>query len=133
MLNSVAKIDTPIYLQDLMPTTLELAGVEKPDHVQFKSLMPLIQGTAVEPYDAIYGAYLEVQRMVTLGDYKLILYPKASKARLYDLGRDPHEMNDLAGDPRYTPRLKKLFAKLLTLQQQTGDGLELKSTFPNLL
>jgi len=26
-----------------MPSALELAGVEKPDHVQFKSLLPLMK------------------------------------------------------------------------------------------
>ncbi|MHC4624557.1 MAG: sulfatase-like hydrolase/transferase, partial [Planctomycetota bacterium] len=38
------KIDAAVYLQDIMPTTLELAGINKPSDVQFKSLMPLIQG-----------------------------------------------------------------------------------------
>lgn len=76
--------DTRIYLQDVMPTTLQLAGVSRPAHVQFRSLMPLIQGDEREPYPAIYGAYLDAQRMITEGDYKLILYPAIAKARLYN-------------------------------------------------
>jgi len=123
---------TPVYLQDVMPTTLDLAGVPRPDHVQFKSLLPLIRGETVTPYDAIYGAYLDLQRSVKQDGYKLILYPKLAKARLYNLREDPGETNDLADDPRSRPVIKKLFAKLVELQQQTGDGLNLKSFYPRL-
>ena len=81
--------ETPIYLQDVMPTTLELAGVDKPDHVQFHSLMPLVRGErTVHAYDAIYGAYLQLQRMVTLDGFKLIAYPRAKRLRLYNLRND---------------------------------------------
>ena len=126
------KNGTPIYLQDVMPTALELAGVEKPDHVQFKSLLPLIRGENERPYDAIYGGYLDVQRSVKQNGYKLLLYPKVPKARLYNLDQDPNEMNDLAENPDHGPRMKKLFARLLELQRETGDELDLKSVFPNL-
>ena len=122
---------TPIYLQDVMPTVLELAGVEKPEQVQFKSLLPLIRGGNQEPYDAIYGGYLDVQRSVKQDGYKLILYPKVPKARLYNLEQDPNEMNDVADNPDQKPRIKKLFAKLLELQEETGDELDLRSVFPN--
>ncbi len=124
------KIEAPIYLQDVMPTTLELAGIPKPAHVQFHSLVPLLRGeTERSAYDAIYGAYLNLQRAVTFEGYKLILYPKIQKALLYDLRHDPLEMTDLAGRPDSKPRLKTLFAKLLELQQQTGDKLDLKAAF----
>lgn len=123
---------TPVYLQDVMPTTLDLAGVKRPDHVQFKSLLPLIRGEPATPYDAIYGAYLDLQRSVKQDGYKLILYPTLTKARLYNLRDDPGETNDLADDPRSRPVIKKLFAKLAELQQQTGDELDLKSLFPRL-
>lgn len=126
------KISTPIHLQDIMPTTLELAGVDKPKHVDFKSIMPLIKGRKVTPYDAIYGAYLGVQRSVTFEGYKLLLYPKVPKARLYNLKDDPNEMTDLADNPKYKPIMKKLFAKFLELQKETGDQLNLQDIFSNL-
>ncbi|KAA3663386.1 MAG: choline-sulfatase, partial [Calditrichaeota bacterium] len=37
-------IDVPVYIQDIMATTLELSGEGIPDHVQFKSLLPLLNG-----------------------------------------------------------------------------------------
>jgi arylsulfatase A-like enzyme len=125
------RTSAPVYLQDIMPTTLELAGVEMPEHVQFKSLMPLVRGTVAGSYDAVYGAYLDVQRSVRQDGYKLILYPKIGKARLYNLSDDPNEMKDLAREPRYRPVIQKLFATLLALQQQTGDELDLKRAYPD--
>lgn len=123
---------TPIYLQDIMPTSLELAGVDKPEHVQFNSLLPLLNGDEATPYDAIYGAYLGLQRMITMDGYKLILYPRADVVRLYHVAEDPLEMQDLAGDESMEPIKRKLFSRLLELQVETGDKLDLTSTFSEL-
>ena len=50
-----------------------------------------------KPRPRIYGAYRQHQRMIRKGSHKLILYPEAKVARVFDLAKDPHEMNDLAG------------------------------------
>ena len=68
-----------------------------------------------------------------VGDHKLILYPKAKKARLFNLARDPDEMKDLAEEPDSKPLMKKLFARLLELQRETGDTLDLKGPFAELV
>ena len=126
------KINSRVYLQDIMATSLELSGTEKLDYVQFESLLPLISGKTDKGRDAIYGAYLQGQRMVTSGDYKLILYPSISKAILYNIVSDPQELHDLADQKKYQPRLSELFAKLQQLQKETGDKLDLTKAFPNL-
>jgi arylsulfatase A-like enzyme len=126
------KVDARVYLQDVMATSLELSGTQKPDYVQFESLLPLINGKTDKGRDAIYGAYLQGQRMVTYGDYKMILYPSISKAILYNIANDPQELHDLADQKQHQPTMSKLFAKLLELQQETGDKLDLKAAFPNL-
>jgi len=126
-------LHTPVYLQDIMPSTLELAGVPQPDHVEFRSLMPIIRGKRQSSYDAIYGGYLSVQRMVTMDGHKLLLYPKCKKVLLFDLRKDPDEMVDLAAKPQSKPIIKKLFARLLELQAATGDKLDIKSVFGSLL
>ncbi|MCB1127349.1 MAG: sulfatase-like hydrolase/transferase, partial [Verrucomicrobiae bacterium] len=60
------RLDAAVYLQDIMPTTLELAGVAKPGHVEFQSVLPFVRGQRVESfYPAVYGGYLKLQRMVT--------------------------------------------------------------------
>lgn len=126
------KIDGSVYLQDIMPTTLKLASVKKPDHVKFRNLMPIIKGKRDRNYDAIYGGYLQVQRMVTEGDYKLILYPTIKKVLLYNLKQDPKELHNLADNPKNESTIKELFATLLKLQKDTEDKLDLKSAYPAL-
>ncbi|QDS88830.1 Arylsulfatase [Rosistilla ulvae] len=122
------RIDAPIYLQDVMPTTLQLAGVKKPDHVDFQSVLPLLAGQG-ERRESIYGAYLDLQRSLRTDRYKLILYPRANVVRLYDLHRDPDEMNDLAGDPASETIIKRMFAELRRQQAELGDSLDLSEPF----
>jgi choline-sulfatase len=120
------KIDAPVYLQDIMPSSLELAGVTKPEQVQFRSLMPLIRGERERNYDAIYGGYMNLQRMVTEGDYKMLYYPKIGKTKLFNLKDDPEEMVDLAGEPGSERRIAQLKATLHRLQKETGDTLPIE-------
>ena len=121
-------VKASIYLQDVMPTTLELAEVEKPAHVQFHSLVPLMQGeTDKHAYDAIYGAYTKLQRAVTYEGFKLIVYPKANRVRLFDLNADPLEQNDLADVPKYQATKKRLIKRLLKLQVDMHDPVNLES------
>ena len=122
------KIAAPVYLQDIMPSALELAGVSKPRHVQFKSLMPLIQGKTGASYEAIYGGYMDLQRMVCTGGYKMIYYPKIDKTLLYNLNADPLEMHNLADDPANAALLQKLRTRLKDLQKETRDTLDLDKT-----
>ena len=119
-------IDTPVYLQDIMPTSLELAGAEVPDQVEFRSLMPLVRNEQARSYDAIYGAYMDRQRMVTVGNWKLILYPAISKVLLFDLKNDPQEMHNLAEQAEQKETVSRLFSELQKLQQATGDSLDLR-------
>ncbi len=124
----------PVYLQDAMPTTLELAGIDKPNYVDFHSLLPRIRNPQQSSaYDAIYGAYqTDLQRMVRVGNWKLIVYPQAKVVRLFDLQADPAEMHDLAGDSQQKDRVRGFFNELLRLQERMDDQLDLTAHFPNL-
>ena len=122
--------DVPVYLQDILPTTLELSGIQKPDHVEFNSLWSLIQGKGREgSYPYIYGCYRDLQRMIRDEQYKLILYPKAGVRRLYDLLNDPFELNDLAGDAKYTDRMEDMFNQLELLGRSLDDTLNLRNFY----
>jgi arylsulfatase A-like enzyme len=124
------KIAVPIYLQDIMPTVIELAGAPVPEQVEFNSLLPLLKGRKTEQYKALYGAYIDKQRMVIVGDYKLIIYPSINVTLLYNLEKDPQEMRDLAGNPEYADKIAQLKASLAELQKETGDTLDLDNPPP---
>lgn len=118
-----------VYLQDIMPTALEIAAIEKPEHVQFQSLKPVWEGKK-SGYDSIYGGYLKSQRCIIRDGHKLLLFPNVPKIQLFDLKEDPFEMNDIYETKK--DLAKSLFADFLELQEETGDTLDVKTTFPEL-
>jgi arylsulfatase A-like enzyme len=124
------KIDLDVYLQDIMASTLELAGMKKPEYVEFNSLMPFIRGERSESfYLAIYGCYKDLQRMIRADGFKLIVYPRIKTMRLYDLSNDPLELNDLADNKDYNEVKMKLYNQLLQLQKEMDDPLDLQTVF----
>ncbi len=123
-----AKRDQQVYLQDIMATTLDLAGLQKPSTVFFNSLMPVIRDKKSEgSYAEIYGCYMDLQRMVRTDRYKLIVYPEAKKLLLFDLKKDPREMKDLSDNPKFQKVLDDMKRRLQQQQRQMGDHLDLST------
>jgi arylsulfatase A-like enzyme len=127
------KVETEVYLQDIMPTAIDYAGGVIPEWVEFKSLRPRIEGKVNSAaYPEIYGAYMDLQRMIRVDNYKLIVYPRAGVIRLFDLVHDPSEMEDLAGATDQQERVRLLFGRLKGLQSEMGDTLDLSNYEFNL-
>ena len=127
------KVEADVYLQDVMATSLEIAGVPKPNYVEFNSFLDLAKGTTEKShYEAIYGAYLSVNRMIRKDNFKLLVYPKLKKVLLFDLKNDPEEMNDIAAIPSNKKQVKSLFKELLQLQKEMDDPLDLTAIYKAL-
>jgi len=120
--------DQLVYLQSVFPTTLDLANIPIPGHVEFQSLLPALKNEEFRGNEAIFGSYLDYQRLVRTQDYKLILYPEAGEIQLFDMENDPLEMNNLAYDPVYQDTIQALYSTLLELQQEVGDTLNLEGS-----
>ncbi|MFW6256043.1 MAG: sulfatase/phosphatase domain-containing protein, partial [Candidatus Sumerlaeota bacterium] len=83
---------------DVMPTLLELAGLDVPEHCMGKSMV----GDAKNDY--CFGMYGHVDRgprhmvnrMVREPRYKLIYYPYGNALQLFDMENDPHELHDVS-------------------------------------
>ncbi len=97
---------------DLAPTILDVAGVEIPKHIQGTSLTPLMLGQKDEIHDSILIEFYSHEnpfpwtasldyRIVRKGMYKYIRWIRfdEDKAELYDLEKDPYELNNLVKDP----------------------------------
>jgi arylsulfatase A-like enzyme len=85
--------------------------------------MPLIQGNSDQHYDAIYGAYMNLQRMITKDGFKLLYYPEVNVYRLFDLKNDPYEVTDLAGESEYAAKVEELKSALHELQIEMNDPM----------
>lgn len=128
------KVDADIYLQDAMATSLELAGIEKPNYVYFNSVLDLVDGSRTEShYDGIYNGYIKFQRMIRKDEFKLIVYPKLNKVLLFDMENDPEEMNDLSENPEYNKKVKTLFKDLQELQIELNDYLDLGDVYEKII
>ncbi|MBO7316926.1 MAG: sulfatase [Paludibacteraceae bacterium] len=98
-------IDQLVQNIDYAPTFLELAGVEIPEEIQGKSLLPLLKGEEVEDWrTSLYYHFYEypsehaVKRHygIRTERYKLIhFYNDIDTWELYDLQADPNEMNNI--------------------------------------
>ncbi|OHX63806.1 sulfatase-like hydrolase/transferase [Flammeovirga pacifica] len=123
---SKQKIEADIYIQDIMPTCLELAG--NATETEFNSLLPFLNDESkTSYYDGIYSGLMNTQRAIRKDNYKLIVYPTIQKELLFDLEKDPNELENLASSKAHKKIKKELFKSLLKLQEELNDPLELKN------
>ncbi len=121
------------YMQDLVPTVLEIAGIEKPSNMDFVSELNVVKdGKQPSNHEAIYGGYLDVQRMVRNERYKLFMIPKAKSVMLFDVVKDPDETKNLYGNPKYADEVKKLAAQYLMTSKKAGDIYDIPAIFPEI-
>jgi len=93
-------------------------------------LRPVWESERRDLRDGIFLAFRNLMRSYRDERWKLIRYPQINHTQLFDLAADPHEMNNLAGDPAQAGRIEALMARLREAQQKMGDGQPLKVANP---
>jgi arylsulfatase A-like enzyme len=124
------RTDAFAYLYDLYPTVCELTGTAIPPEVESKNLVAVITGKTTKVRDYVFTAYRNCQRAVRDERWKLIRYPRINKNQLFDLEKDPHEINDLADKPEHTGKVREMMAILEKLQKEYDDSCPLTSANP---
>lgn len=102
---------------DLLPTLLELAGLEPGDAAPLdgRSLVPLARGEG-DVERAVYAEYMGEGAvapivMIRRGSLKFIHAP-GDPDQLYDLTADPDELINLATDPAWRATVERLLAEI---------------------
>lgn len=119
------QVNQGIYIQDAMATCLDIAGVQKPNYVEFSSVLPLLQGDNSKARQVMYSCYIDSQRMVIKDGIKYISYPAVKKELLFNLVSDPLELKDLSKDPQFRKLKESLQSELLLQIKQMNDPIDL--------
>jgi arylsulfatase A-like enzyme len=102
-------IEEGVDTLDVLPTVLDLVGVDPPPTFQGASLVPLIEGRGRGYPRASYASQYEYAHAMRIGRYKLRVF---RTEELYDLDADPGERANLAFKARIA-------------HQHVGDALQL--------
>lgn len=122
---------------DLMPTFLSLAGVEVPEEMPGRSLIPLFEkGKAEQWRDALYYHFYDYPAVgsvrkhygIRTARYKLIHWYGEGSGNddaidcweLYDLKKDAMEVNNVYGNSRYKKIQEALKLELAQLREEIG-------------
>ena len=110
-----------VSIPDIMPTMLELAGIEQPKRVQAKSLLPLVRGEADRLHDIVVTSHslsdtagnttrvvddnerkvMEVSpSTIRDGEWDFLYSLQGERIELYDARHDLQHQNNLADEKR---------------------------------
>ena len=128
-----------LYLLDLYPTLLELAGVDIPETAAGHCLTALLREDTTMHRKQIFSAYQGLfgppagapyQRSIKDEGGKLIQTVVAGEEtwQLFDLAADPYEINDLIGDPAKADLTERLKADLKKRQARFNDPVLTQSS-----
>lgn len=124
------RCDAPVSLMDLGPTVLELAGARPPDWMQAESLLPIVRGERGSVRERVYAEHArdmilsgtERMTMVCDADWKCVTFSDSAEGQLFDLQRDPHEVDNLWGRPAHAARQAALVADIARWREETAEG-----------
>ena len=116
---------------DFAETFLSLAGVEAPEDMQGESIVPLMKGeTPADWRKSLYYHYyaypsthdVRKHEGVSENRYKLIRFygkdvPNGEEWELFDLKKDPQELNSEYANPEYTEEVARLKKELQRLRK----------------
>ena len=117
---------------DYAPTFLELAGVDVPEDMQGRSLVPLFDGSTPNDWrKSLYYRFYEfpgvhmtaMHRGVRTRRYKLLDLYEFGEREFYDLQADPDELTNVIDDPKYAAEVQNLTDELERLRVHYGDDL----------
>ena len=120
-----------ISLVDVMPTLLDLCGLKIPDTVQGTSLAPVLLGRKETVGENV--AYIETTANEGVRTRQYVYWHNRRNLRnqhLFDVEKDPYEMQDVIGNPAYGKVAADLRAKTLAWRERTPSVQPLNERRP---
>lgn len=112
---------------DLAPTILEIAGVRSPGQMDGRGFVPVLKNPDLpwrqELFAEFHGhRFFISQRMVRFKQYKYI-FNACDIDELYDLERDPRELDNQIDDPALSGVVEEMRQRLIQEMKRTKDGM----------
>ncbi|MBB3073247.1 arylsulfatase A-like enzyme [Paenibacillus baekrokdamisoli] len=133
-------ISKPVSLEDIMPTILDLSGVEIPNTVEGSSLAPLMREEEVSWRSYVHIEHgegtvnFQPHHTLTDGIEKYIWFVRSGEEQFFDLRTDPQECRNVFDSEHYRDAVagwrRKLIAKLRDRPERFTDGETLISGRP---
>ena len=120
--------ESPVGLQDVMPTILDAVGLDVPESCTGKSLMPVVRGEATGVRDVLHGEHSgdytneHGHQFLTDDRYKYIWHTQTGREHLFDLVQDPLELHDLALEPDAESQLAPWRNKMIGVLNGRPEG-----------
>ncbi len=126
----------PISLVDIPPTLLDAAGIDVPEHMHGRSILPLTRGETDGWPEEVFIQISESQvgRAVRTSRWKYsVVAPDANGATdasadryveefLYDLEADPYELCNLINEQSHAPVADRLRERLIARMVEAGEA-----------
>lgn len=122
--------DKMVLNVDFAPMLLDAAGQQIPSDLQGRSFLPLLKGESPDGWrTSMYYRYYHYPQHhavqphlgVRTDRYKLIYFDRIKQWELFDLVKDPREVNNVYADPAYTDVVAKLKAEMNRLKKELKD------------
>jgi arylsulfatase A-like enzyme len=118
--------DALVYLYDLFPTLSDLSHLPAPQNIDGKDLTAIVKGKEKSVRSSIYTCYRNTVRAVRTDEWKLIRYPQRDFSQLFNLKKDPLEIDNLAALPEYKQKLDELMGLLKEWYVASNDTANLQ-------
>ena len=117
--------NSPIYLYDIFPTICGLTDIPIPGSVDGKDYSNIIKDKEISQIrNMLYFAYTDKQRAIKNKEFKLIEYcvrRKHSMTQLFNLKKDPWELDNLADQGGFADTVRELRADMHKLRDDWDD------------
>lgn len=120
-------VDENVNLCDLFATLCDLAGIEIPDNLDSRSMVPLLSGEAADWNNESVSQMGETDVMIKQDHLKYQYYGEDIPEVLFDLERDPGETMNVAGTSEYFEAMSRFRERLSRL----GHGPNAEAQYKN--
>jgi len=116
------RIDQALGCVDFAPTVLSLMGIQHKEKMDGRNASALFKGDKVgwEDFTVLRSTSGQAWVAAVTDDLKLV-FSKQDEPWLFDLKKDPDELNNRFKDPAYADQIKDLTQRLMRYGKQFGD------------